>query len=348
MSPVWPGDEKTMKAVDVLLEKEGIRRDRNLDYTCVLTGDDGSAVATGSCFGETLRCFAVDHAHRGEGLLNQVVTHLIQYEAERGKFHLFLYTKPASAPFFRDLGFFEIARVPDRLVFMENRRNGFASYLAGLQRDTERFGGEPGPVQGALVMNANPFTLGHRYLAETAALACARLHLFVVREELSLIPYAVRRRLVEEGTADLPGCCIHSSVPYMISSATFPSYFLKDEETVIETQAMLDLQVFAKIAESLSVTERFVGEEPFSLVTSLYNRVMAEQLPKAGIACRVVPRLERDGVPVSASAARTALQQGDMETFRSLVPETTAKWFASPEAQPVSERIRKAGDVRHY
>ena len=48
--------------------------------------------------------------------------------------HLFLYTKVKSAPFFRDLGFYEIARVDETMVFMENRKNGFAEYLKKLAR----------------------------------------------------------------------------------------------------------------------------------------------------------------------------------------------------------------------
>ena len=59
-------------------------------------------------------------------------------------------------------------------------------------------------------MNANPFTLGHRYLAEQAAARCDRLHLFVVESEKSRFPFAVRRTLVERGTADLPNVVVHA------------------------------------------------------------------------------------------------------------------------------------------
>ena len=45
--------------------------------------------ATGSCCGNTLRCMAVDSSHQGEGLLNQVSSHLIQYEYEQGIIDLF-------------------------------------------------------------------------------------------------------------------------------------------------------------------------------------------------------------------------------------------------------------------
>ncbi len=343
VSGVSPSNKRAMQRIEALLRQEGIALDKNVEYSCALYDDDYDIVATGSCCGNTLRCFAVDHGHQGEGLLNEVVTHLVEMQSQRGNMHLFLYTKPGTAKFFGDLGFYEIARVPDRLVFMENRRDGFSSYLAALEKSKNDSG-----LSAAVVMNANPFTLGHQYLAETAAAACDTLHLFVVSEDLSLVPADVRRQLVREGTRHLPNVVVHDCGPYMISSATFPSYFLKDEETVIESQARLDLQVFARIAERLHVTARFVGEEPFSQVTGIYNRIMLQELPRSGIDCRVIPRRELDGAAISASAARRALQQGDMEAFGRMVPQTTLRWFESPEAVGVIQRIREEKDVTHY
>lgn len=84
--------------------------------------DDYRVIGTGSCWGNTLRCFAVSAAHQREGLMNQLISHLIEQQYERGNLHLFLYTKIRSAKFFRDLGFYEIARVNETLVFMGGRR----------------------------------------------------------------------------------------------------------------------------------------------------------------------------------------------------------------------------------
>ena len=170
-------DRRTLREMDGLLEKEGIERDRNLDYSAGLFDDSGRLVATGSCFKNTLRCMAVDSAHQGEGLMNEIVSHLIDVQYRRGNMELFLYTKCSTAKFFSDLGFYEIARVQDRVVFMENRRDGFSGYLERLKRETAAFSGTPGPEagDGAVILNANPFTLGHQYLVETAqppAAAC--------------------------------------------------------------------------------------------------------------------------------------------------------------------------------
>lgn len=342
VSRIFPTDKRAMAQVDALLAQEGISRDKNLDYTCGIYDEDFRVIATGSCFGNTLRCFAVDHSHQGEGLLNEIISHLIDYQAGRGNIRLFLYTKPGTAKFFGDLGFYEIARVPDRLVFMENRRDGFSAYLSALEKDKKD------GVSAAIVMNANPFTLGHQYLAEQAAAQCDALHLFVVSEDASLIPAAVRKRLVREGVGHLPNVILHDCGPYMISSATFPSYFLKDSDTVIESQARLDVQIFLRIAETLGITARYVGEEPTSQVTGLYNRVMADTLPRAGIACHILPRKALEGRPISASTVRQAIKTGDDALLRTLVPQTTWDWLQSPEAAPVIQRIKGESDVVHY
>lgn len=342
ISRIYPTDRRGLAQIDALLEQEGIRRDANLDYICAMYDEDYHIIATGSCFGNTLRCFAVSSSHQGEGLLNQIITHLIDVQYNRGNLHLFLYTKINSAKFFHDLGFYEIARVDGTLVFMENRKNGFSDYLSALSR-TKAAG-----KSAALVMNANPFTLGHQYLAEKAASECDTLHLFIVSEDASLIPFSVRKQLVLEGTAHLPNVVCHDSGPYIISNATFPSYFLKDEETVIKSHAKLDLTVFKKIAEALSVTCRYVGEEPNSQVTGLYNQIMSKELPAAGIDCIIVPRKEINGTPISASTVRQCIQQKDFEALSRLVPATTLNYFRSDAAAPVIERICRTANVVHY
>ncbi|MBR0312264.1 MAG: [Oscillospiraceae bacterium] len=337
---ISPRNARAQKQVDALLEREGIRRDRNLDYTCGVYDDDGALIATGSSFGSTLRCFAVSDEHRGEGLLNEVVSHLLERQFARGCSHIFLYTKPESARFFSDLGFSEVARA-ERAVFMENRRGGFASYCAGLT-------GTPPGKTAAIVMNANPFTRGHRYLVEKAAGENDFVHLFVLSEEAGPIPFALRRRLVQDGVADIPNVVLHDSGPYIISSATFPSYFLKDGDDAIRAQAALDVAVFGEIARALGVTRRYVGDEPTSRVTSLYNEVMAARLPELGVDCTVVPRMETGGRVVSASAVRQAIHDGALDTVADMLPESTYRCFASPEAARVVQAIRAMDEAKHY
>lgn len=329
--------------VDRLLAQEGISRDKNLDYTCGMFDDDDELIATGSCFGNTLRCLAVSREHQGEGLLNKIMSHLMEVQMLRGNQHIFLYTKVKAARFMESLGFYEIARVGNDLVFMENRRNGFRSFCERLAKTRM----EGNRVTG-IVMNANPFTNGHRYLVEKAAQESDVVHLFVLSENAGPIPFEVRKRLVQEGVAHLDNVICHESGPYMISSATFPSYFLKDKDDVIRVQAELDIQVFCRIAQVLGINTRFVGEERRSHVTAMYNAVMKRKLPTQGIACVEIPRSTVDGDAVSASTVRQAIHDRNIASIRKLVPDTTYAYFTGKEAEAVCRRIENETDVIHY
>ena len=343
ISKIYPSDKRANRQIDALLEAEGIRRDGNLDYTCGMYDEDMNLIATGSCFGNTLRCMAVSSAHQGEGLMNQIVTHLLDVQYQRGNLHIFLYTKCDSAKFFGDLGFYEIVRIDGQIVFMENRRTGFQDYLDRLAKEREEE-----KRSAALVMNANPFTLGHQYLVEKAAAENDILHLFIVSEDASLVPFSVRKKLVMEGTAHLKNIRYHDSGPYIISSATFPSYFQKDQEAVIKSHALLDLTVFTRIAQAMNITRRYVGEEPNSLVTGIYNEIMQKKLPENGIECIIVPRLQSEGKVISASTVRQAIKDGNWEALKELVPKTTLDYFMSPQAEAVIARIRGEENVVHY
>lgn len=343
VSSVSPRDARTLAKIKALLERVDITLDEHLDYVCAIFDEEGEPIATGSAFGSTLRCFAVDPAHQGEGLLNEVITHLMENRTERGFFHLFVYTKPGSAKFFKDLGFSEIAEVPGFLIFLENRKNGFSGYL-------NRLAAQKRPGQAAaIVMNANPFTLGHRWLVEQAAKENDTVYLFLLSENAGPIPAAVRHRLVRAGVADLPNVVCRETGEYLISSATFPGYFLKSEEKILRTQAQLDTALFVQIADALDITVRYVGSEPRSVVTGIYNEVLSETLPAHGIQCRILPRKELpNGQTISASAVRQAIHDGNLDSVAEMLPETTLNFFRSAEAAPIVAAIRKATDVVHY
>ena len=340
-SEIRKGDQRALAELDTLLEREHIRRDANLEYTVGLYDSEDRLVASGSLYANTLRCLVVDSSLQGEGLMNRVISHLVVRQMELGRSHLFLYTKPDKYHLFQDVGFYPIVET-ENVVFMENRNRGFAEYLDELSETK-------GPGKSsALVMNCNPFTCGHRYLVDRAAAESACTHVFVVSEDASHFPFEDRFRLVREGTDDLQNVRLHETKSYMISQAVFPAYFLKDDESAITAQAELDAALFLRIAKTLDITVRYVGEEPFSVVTGLYNRTLLSELPKAGIDCIEVPRLTLYGEPVSASRVRRLLHDGKIEATRLMVPKTTYDYFFSDQGQTAIEAIKKSNDVTHY
>ena len=177
---------------------------------------------------------------------------------------------------------------------------------------------------GCIVMNCNPFTLGHRYLIEQAAKQVERLYVMVVREDCSLFAYTERKAMVEQGVADIENVSVIDGSDYAISRATFPTYFLKRLDDAADTQMLLDLDLFRRhIAPALGATVRFVGTEPTDQLTRRYNQLMHEALKDV----REINRLEKDGNAVSASRVRKAMEEGDMNTIRQFVPPTTLPYI---------------------
>lgn len=302
------------------LNKAGLEPDDNLQAT-VLIWEDGEIIATGSRQDHILKCIAVDDQHQGEGLTGTLLTQLRQDAFANGHKHLFLYTKPKNKWMFSSLFFYPIAQTKDVLL-MENKEQGIRDFLATLPN------GQAQGTVGAAVMNCNPFTKGHRYLIETAAKECDHVYIFVLSEDKSEFSAADRMNMVKLGTAHLPNVTVLPTGPYLISSATFPTYFLKDREHAGTVQCLLDIDIFCKYyAPKFSITRRYVGTEPLSPMTNQYNQALLAALPEKGIQVRQIPRLEQDDTPVSASAVRAAMAAGDNETLRRLVPETTYEYL---------------------
>lgn len=275
-----------------------------------------------------LKCFAVDESLRGQNVLGALVSRLVQDRFFKGYYDLRVITRAHNEPLFVACGFYPVVRT-DALVLLENRPDGPRRFaLPFLEKGDEH------RTVGAIVMNANPFTLGHRALVEYAAAHCDMLHLFVVEEDRSLFPTDTRFRLAEEGTADLANVRVHLSGPYMISSATFPTYFLKDGESAAALQSELDITLFASaIAPVLHITRRFAGEEPLDPITGCYNDAMRDILPRYGIKFIEIPRLALSDVSISASRVRTLIENQQYCEAQMLVPEPTRRMIKSLEAE---------------
>ena len=304
-----------------LLQKAELSWDEQLDST-VLVWEGESLIATGSRWGNILKCIAVDDNYRGQDLTATVITQLRQDAFAAGYSHLFLYTKPRNEFMFSNLLFHPIARTSDVLL-MENRQNGIADFLNNLPM-------AEGKTVGAAIMHCDPFTKGHRYLIETAAKECDRVYIFVLSEDRGNFPAKDRLELVKKGTADLTNVTVLPTGPYLISAATFPTYFLKEQNKAALVQCQLDIEIFTKyFAPKFGITRRYVGTEPLCPITSQYNDALAAALPEKGIQLRQIPRLESAGIPISASAVRAALN--DKKTLEQLVPKTTLAYLLNKE-----------------
>lgn len=300
------------------LKRTGLEPDENTEQT-VLVWDADDLIATGSRQENLLKCLAVDPSRQGEGLLATVLTALRQEAFRQGHRHLFLYTKPVNEFLFSSMFFYSVAKT-GKVLLMEDRKNGIGEFLSSLPAAPAA-----GTV-GAAVMNCNPFTKGHRYLIETASKECDHVYVFVLSEDKSHFSAHDRMEMVKLGTADLPNVTVLPTGPYLISSTTFPTYFLKGREQAGQVQCQLDIEIFCKhFVPRFGINRRYVGTEPLSPMTNLYNRALREYLPARGIELREIPRLETAGTPVSASAVRASLS--DPDTLAALLPETTLTYL---------------------
>ena len=309
--------------LEQFLNGHGLRLEDDIDTAFGIFDGEERLLGCGCAAGRLLKCFAVDEELRGQNALGSLISSLTQERFSSGYYDLFVITRTHNLPLFTACGYYEVAH-SDTVAMLENRSGGVDTFTKPLWQE-----GDDKRVIGSIVMNCNPFTNGHRFLIETAAARCDALHVFVVEEDRSLFPTAARFRLVQEGTADLPNVRVHLSGPYMISGATFPTYFLKKEENAVDVQVRLDVMIFAqRIAPALHITKRFAGSEPFDPVTARYNDAMRRLLPQYGIEFCQVPRFGQNGLAVSASRVRGLLEEkGVCAEVLAMVPESTRRYL---------------------
>jgi Citrate lyase synthetase len=323
------------KAARRLLASQGLELPEGREYG-VAAYAGKALVGTGWRGGNTLMGLSVEPEWRGEGISLRIIDHLIREAAEHGLTRLFIFTKPREVTTFETIGFRLVVSVPHYAALLEWGFPSIEEWLAGIAPERP----VPGPV-GVVVLNANPFTLGHRYLLETAAASCATLYALVVETDVSIFPFAVRLRLVREGMAHVPNCRVLPGGPYILSLQTFPSYF-SGAERHAANHAALDVHLFGqRIAPFLNISRRFVGTEPTSAVTAAYNAAMHTILPTYGINVQELPRIEADGNAISASRLRAALAAGKLDEALSYAPAPTAAFLRSDEGGHIINTLRR-------
>ena len=376
--------------VERFLLANGLRME-TLDSYFTLQNTDGDILAGAGLKADVLKCLAVSAAARSEGLAAPLVSRVISVAASKGITNLKVFTKPEHQALFESLGFRLLASAPEAIL-LENGRGleQYCQYLRGLScqagSPTIRSGVTaaqaslscpapaslscPAPTRhprvGVVVMNANPFTLGHQYLLEQAAAQVDTLYVIPVKEDVSLFSYEERLAMIRAGAPK--GVIVAEGSSYQISALTFPTYFLKDLSQAAQTQMRLDIDLFAcHIAPALGATVRFVGSEPYDALTARYNQLMKERLNVVEIprltysgpspclaeassshsdrseesvastthvtpavipseAPAVIPS-EASVSPVSASQVRSFLAAGDYTSASSLVPATTRPYL---------------------
>lgn len=305
------------KAVEAFLQSHGLTLDRIDYYAAVCPVGTDRIVAAGGLLRDAIRCIATESNEQDEHFAARLVSHLMAIVRRRGYPTVKVFTKSENRTVFESLAFKVIAETHG-VVFMENSLQPLHAYLDSL-RKLRRSG-----TSGVIVMNCNPFTLGHRYLVSHAAREVDNLYIIPLLDSADGFTYEERREMILRGTRDIANVTVCEGSAYSVSRVTFPTYFIKRTDDATDRQIDIDLEVFARyIAPALGATVRFVGTEPLDPLTRRYNDAMLRTLPRRGIDVRVVERLEGQGKPVSASATRTMIAANRMHAAMEQVPPTS-------------------------
>lgn len=316
--------EKDKNDVKALLDQEGIRFEENVQKTFGKYEND-KLIATASIYKNIIKCVAIDPSYKGGALFNEMMTTLINEINQNSYDSAFVYTKPIYETSFAAIGFNVIERVDNELIFMQKARYGFASYIEKLKQSKV-----DGNVIGSIVLNANPFTLGHQYLVDYGAKHSTYLHIFVVSEDASYFSTTNRYNMVKLGVKNYDNVIIHPTDSYLVSSATFPSYFIDEEKSITKIHASLDARIFKyHIGKALGINKRFVGTEPIDESTRIYNETMREIFENEPNKLDLVeiPRKEFAGKVISASRVRALIDDGKIDEIKSLVPQSTYEYI---------------------
>lgn len=315
--------------IERFLQSAGLKYGRLDYYAGVYRGDE--LIAGGGLEENVMKCFVVADSARGMNLMGSLVDHLRSVGISRGYSNFFVFTKPSNAVLFTSLAFHLIGRAT-KAILLESTHHGIENFCAELATYKR-----PGKT-GAIVMNCNPMTLGHRYLIETAAQQVDTLHVFVVSEDKSEFSSRERLEMVQRGTAHIPNVIVHDAGKYIISFATFPIYFFKTQDDMESSYIELDLNIFDQyIAPALDLSVRFVGTEPLDNLTATYNRMMKEILPKNGIEVVEVERLSSEEHPISASRVRKNIHNLHLQAACDLIPTTSHPYVRKKLAESIGK-----------
>lgn len=293
---------------EALLSMSGLQPEADPDYTVGVFDSEDNLIGTASLEQDIIKYVAISPEHRGESIANTLISALWSHAADCGITDLVIFTKPEYAGLFTDLSFRIIGKTRDS-VMLESSLKPLKDYTEYLRTEREKRI-RPGEKTGVIVMNTNPLTEGHLHLIRYAAGEVDRLFILPLADNsATLFSYQSRRRALLRATRNMENVTVLEGSRYCISSATFPSYFIKERTRLTDTYIHLDLDIFIRhIAPALGAEVRFVGEEPDDPLTARYNELMKLILPENGIEVSEIARLrDREGKIISASAVRRSL-----------------------------------------
>lgn len=307
-----------------LLKVNNLNYEPNVTKTIGLY-DHQLLVATGSIDHNVIKMIAVDPKYTSKNLSSKVLSYIL-FDMEATQIdHYFLFTKSENKKIFSSFNFNQIIET-NGLVLYENKERNITETLTHIKNSLPL---KKGP-RSCIVMNLNPMTLGHLYLIEKAAKQEGDLIIFLVETDASIINYKTRLAILRKTISHLKNVYVCPSTDYVISRATFPTYFLKDESD-LEVYTKLDVSIFKKYFMPIfEIDFRYVGQEPLDPLTNQYNESLIEML---GNQIKIIDRKTYDDQVISASYVRLLAKQKKYVDLKQIVPKATYKFLMSKKGR---------------
>lgn len=307
--------EKTL--IEFLLEKEVIYEDVDASY---IIRDAGEIIATVSVKKNLIKFFYIDDKYQGEGLAIELINSALEEIIAKGYRSYFVFTKAKNENIFTSLSMDTIEKTED-VVLLEGGFFKYKDWIETIKKDLDK------DEYNAIVMNANPLTLGHEYLVDKALENDRDLIIFVLEEDASYFSTRDRYEIVKKHYQDNKRVHVYKSGPYIISRATFPTYFLKKDTDRLKVYTELDAKIFARrIAKDLNIKKRYFGSEPIDKVSEKYNEMMKKILFEYGIESEFINRKKLDAQYISASKVREGLET-DFDSIRKYLSQDVYEYI---------------------
>ncbi|BCR35271.1 nucleotidyl transferase family protein [Mariniplasma anaerobium] len=287
--------------------------------------DNKHMVATGSIDHNVIKMIAVDPEYTSRNLSSKILSYLL-FDMEANQVnHYFLFTKPENTKIFNNFNFNQIIETKD-VVLYENKERNITQTLQEMKKTLPPKKG----VRNCVVMNLNPMTLGHLHLIEKAVPKDGDLIIFLVETNASKIDYKTRYHILKKTISHMKNVHILPSTDYIISRATFPTYFLKDEQSM-DVYTQLDVSIFKQYFMPIfEIDMRYVGQEPLDPLTDTYNKKLVNMLKGQ---LTIIERITFEEKVISASYVRLLAKQKKYNELKLVVPHATYRFLISKKGR---------------
>ena len=212
---------------------------------------------------------------------------------------------------------------------------------SGLEKWEQNLKASIGQAEGrsCVILNANPFTTGQRYLVQLACSRSTEVLVFVIQgrpeagakgnhENTGIeFPFENRLKMAKDGLSDLPHVAVLPSGPYLISRSDFPKGFLSQNLGSVPAHAILDSMVLCHICCSLGIKAIYAGDEPRDELSEIHLNALRQECRNNNILLKVAERKRVGEKYITSSLARQAIADKNFEELKETVAEPTLSYL---------------------